>query len=198
MSCPRCGTESRPDQRFCKNCGALLESGQSAASNTAAPAGPDVPAEAAAPQPLPAQAPAASPAPLRVIPDGGLTLEEAVQWIESAGYPAKVVAGNSGKLHIETSAQDSPVAIMLDLKGGRSAFLNFVSGFSTHGKFDIAQINAWNYDNRWCAAYYDDVNDPWLGMAISLWPGGTYEALDDQFATWNRTLGRFVEKYSLK
>ena len=133
-----------------------------------------------------------------MIPDGGLSLEEVVEWLESAGYPAKVVAGNSGKLHVGTSAQDSPVAIMLDLKGGRSAFLNFVSGFSTHGKFDIAQINAWNYDNRWCAAYYDDVNDPWLGMAVSLSPGGTYEALNDQFATWNRTLGRFVDKYSLK
>lgn len=192
MSCTRCGTESRPDQRFCKNCGAALEtaeSGQSAASNTAAPAA------AAAPQPPP---PAASPAPLRVIPDGGLTLEEVVQWLESTGYPAKVVAGASGKLHVETSTQDTPVAIMADLKDGRSAFLNFVSGFSTHGKFDIAQINAWNYDNRWSTAYYDDVNDPWFAMAISLWPGGTYESLNDQLATWNRTLGQFIDKYGLR
>jgi hypothetical protein len=182
MSCPRCGTESRPDQRFCKNCGAALEtaeSAQNAASNTATPA-------------------AAQPAPLRVIPDGGLTLEEVVQWLESTGYPAKVVAGASGKLHVETSTLDTPVAIMADLKDGRSAFLNFVSGFSTHGKFDIAQINAWNYDNRWSTAYYDDVNDPWFAMAISLWPGGTYESLNDQLATWNRTLGQFIDKYGLR
>jgi Putative bacterial sensory transduction regulator/zinc-ribbon domain len=182
MSCPRCGAESLPDQSFCKNCGARLA--------TAEPAQPATVASAA-PQPSPAP-------PLHSIPDGGLTLEEVVQWLESAGYPAKVVAGNSGKLHVESITQDTPVAIMLDLKGGRSAFLNCVSGFSTHGKFDLAHINAWNYDNRWCTAYYDDVNDPWLGMAISLWPGGTYESLNDQFATWNETLGSFIDNYGLK
>lgn len=185
MSCPRCGAESLPDQKFCKNCGARLdnaEPAQAAAAAFAAPSGP---------QP--------SATPLRFIPDGGLTLEEVVAWLESAGYAAKVVAGTeTGKPHIETSAQDAPVAIMFDLKGGRCAYLNCVSGFSTHGKFDIAQIDTWNYDNRWCMAYYDDVNDPWLGMAIHLSPGGTYESLNDQFATWNRTLGRFIDKFGLR
>ena len=69
---------------------------------------------------------------------------------------------------------------------------------ATHGKFDISQINAWNYDNRWCRAYYDNVNDPWLRMNINLSPGGTYESLNDLFGTWNRTLGRFIEEYSLR
>ena len=35
-------------------------------------------------------------------------------------------------------------------------------------------------------------------MDIDLWPGGTYESLNDQFATWNSTLGRFIAKYSLR
>jgi hypothetical protein len=157
----------------------VAASAQNAAGNSAGPAVQAVP-----------------PAPLHPIPDGGLTIEEVVAWLESAGYSAKVVTGTSGKPHVETGTQGTPVAIMLDLKGGRSAFLNFVSGFSANGKFDIAQINAWNYDNRWCTAYYDDVNDPWLGMAINLWPGGTYESLNDQFDTWNRTLGRFIAKYT--
>ncbi len=192
MICPRCGTESRPDQRFCKNCGAALETAESAPSAEAAttePAGAVLPAAAAAPEP--------PPAPLRAIPDGGLTLEEVVAWLESAGYPSKVVIGKSGKPHVETTAQDTPVTIMVDdLKGGRSAYLSLVAGFSANGKFDIAQVNAWNYDNRWCTAYYDEVNDPWLGMAVAVSPGGTYESLNDQFATWNSTLGRFIAKYT--
>jgi hypothetical protein len=148
----------------------------------------------AVPQPPPAP-PQPSPTLLHAIPDGGLTMEEVVAWLESAGYSAKVVTGNSGKPHIETSVQDTSVAIMVDFKGERCAFLNFVAGFSTNGKFDISQINAWNYDSRWCTAYYDNLNDPWLGMAIDLWPGGTYESLNAQFAIWNRTLGGFINKY---
>lgn len=179
MPCLRCGTESLPDQRFCKNCGAALAPAESAESATAAPA------EQAVPQ---------APAPLHPIPDGGLTPEEVVAWLESAGYSAKIVIGKSGKPHVETSTQGTPVSIMADGKGGRTAYLSLVAGFATDGKFDIAQINAWNYDNRWCTAYYDDVKDPWLGMAIDLWPGGTYESLSDRFATWDRTLGRFIAK----
>jgi hypothetical protein len=175
------------------------ESAQSATSNTAAPAESAVLAATDAPQPPPAQATAASSAPLHVIPDGGLSLEEVVQWIESVGYPAKVTTGvKSGKVHVEIIAQDTPVAIIVDLKGGRSAYLNFVAGFTTDGQFDIAQINAWNYDNRWCMAFYDQGNDPWLQMTVSLWPGGTFESLNDQFAIWNRTLGRFVDKCGLR
>jgi len=184
MPCPRCGAESGPEQKFCKSCGAAFEtaeSAESAASNVAPPAA----------QAMPEQAP------LRPIPDGGLTMEEVVAWLEGAGYSAKVTIGtNSGRPHIDTNVQDTPVTVMFDPKGGRCDYLNFVAGFSANGKFDIAQINAWNYDNRWCTPYYDDVNDPWLGMCIALSPGGTYESLNDQFNTWNRTLGRFIAKYT--
>ena len=79
MLCPRCGTESRPDQKFCKNCGAALEtaeSAQSAATNAPAPAEP---AAQATPQ----------PAPLRPIPDGGLTVEEVVAWLEVRATPQR-------------------------------------------------------------------------------------------------------------
>ena len=186
MPCPRCGAESGPEQKFCKSCGAAFEtaeSAESAASNVAPPAA----------QAMPEQAP------LRPIPDGGLTMEEVVAWLEGAGYSAKVTIGtNSGRPHIDTNVQDTPVTVMSDPKGGRCDYLNFVAGFSANGKFDIAQINAWNYDNRWCTAYYDDVNDPWLGMCIALSPGGTYESLNDQFNTWNRTLGRFIAAYNLR
>jgi hypothetical protein len=76
--------------------------------------------------------------------------------------------------------------------------MNFAAGFSTGGKFDVSQINDWNSNNRWCRAYYDNVNDPWLEMDINLSPGGTYESLNDQFKSFNGRLARFIDKYSLK
>jgi hypothetical protein len=136
---------------------------------------------------------------LHAIPDGGLTIEELTRWLESEGYSVNLVTGESGRPHIVTKSQGSPLNIFQgDCKGERCASLEFATGFSTSGKFDISQINAWNYDNRWCRAYYDDVNDPWLRMNIDLSPGGTYEALSERLGIWNRTLGRFIAQYSLK
>ena len=175
MTCTSCGIESQPGQKFCNHCGAAL------------------PAAESEPPPAP------PPVSLHPIPDGGLTIEELRAWLENEGYAVKVVTGESGKPHILTQTQGSPLNIFLgDCKGERCASLELASGFSTHGQFDISQINAWNYDNRWCRAHYDDDKDPWLRMNIDLSPGGTYEALSERVDIWNRTLGRFISTYSLK
>ncbi len=151
------------------------------------------------PQPPPAPPPAPTPTLLHPIPDGGLTIEEVSAWLENEGYAVKFVTGESGKRHIETNTQGFPLNIFFgDCKGERCASLELAAGFSTGGKFDILQINAWNYDNRWCRAYYDEVKDPWLRMNIDLSPGGTYEALSDRFATWDRTFGRFIDKCGMR
>jgi len=52
MFCPSCGTESLPDQKFCKNCGATLRAAGDA---------PTVPAAAAAPTPQAVPPPAQAP-----------------------------------------------------------------------------------------------------------------------------------------
>jgi len=207
MSCPRCGAESLRDEKFCSNCGAPLAIAESAQSAVAAASEPGtapgstakaVPEPSPAP-PQPSTTPQASTTLMSPIPDGGLTIEEVAAWLEREGYSAKFVTGESGKRHIESSTQGSPLNVFFsDCKDERWACLELAAGFATHGKFDISRINAWNYNNRWCRAYYDDVNDPWLKMNIDLSPGGTYEALNDLFGTWNRTLGRFIEEYSLR
>lgn len=189
MSCPRCGAESGPDQSFCKKCGAPLATAGPAQSAAGDSAGAAEPATQDAP----------SPAAMHAIPYGGLTIEEVAAWLESEGYSVDFHTSESGKRHIVTKTQGSPLNIFLgDCKGERCASLELATGFGTHGQFDTSKINAWNYDNRWCRAYYDSDNDPWLRMNIDLSPGGTYEALSERFAIWNRTLGRFIANYSLK
>ena len=203
MFCPRCGAESAPNHIFCAKCGAALATAGGARvvvpDAQAAPMAPEVAAEPLPPAPIEPTTAQPTFSPTRAIPDGGLTIEEMAAWLEGEGYAVKFVTGESGKRHIETSTQGSPLNIFLgDCKGERCAALEFAAGFSTHGKFDISQINGWNYDNRWCRAYYDGDKDPWLKMNIDLSPGGTYEALSDRFEIWNRTLGRFIEKFGLR
>ena len=43
------------------------------------------------------------------IPDGGLTLEEVIAWLQSGGYAAKVVTREDGKRHIESWSQGTLV-----------------------------------------------------------------------------------------
>ena len=206
MFCPRCGAEAQPNQTFCAKCGAALGTAESAPNAGAAPAAqavPQAPPAIAQPSPVLPQAPPVmvqpTSSPMRAIPDGGLTIEEMAAWLEGEGYAVKFVTGESGKRHIETNTQGSPLNIFFgDCKGERCAALEFAAGFSTHGKFDITQINGWNYDNRWGRAYYDGDKDPWLKMNINLSPGGTYEALSDRFEIWNRTLGKFIERFGLR
>lgn len=186
MSCPRCGTESGPDQKFCKNCGARLGTAEVAQDAAAIP-------EAQAVPPPPAMTP------MHPIPDGGLTLEEIVAWLQGGGYSAKVVIAEDSKRHILSYTQGVPFDVFTPgCTDGRCASITLVISFSTKGKFDVSQLNQWNCDVPWCKAYYDTVNDPCLDIDISLWPGGTYESLNDYFATWNTVLGKFITQYSLR
>jgi len=188
MSCPRCGAASLPNQEFCTKCGAALgvaenpQSVAAVASATTAQAAPQSGATL-----------------LHPIPDGGLTMEEVVGWLQSGGYAAKVVTAESGKRHIVTNSHGTPFDIFTPgCEGGRCASLEFVVAFACKGKFDVSKLNEWNSEIPWCKAYYDEVNDPSLDMDIALSPGGTYESLNDQFLTWNRVLGTFIAKYDLR
>ena len=178
MFCPRCGTESLPDQRFCAKCGAVLGSAES---------------------PQSAAVPVAAPTLTHPIPDGGLTLEEVIAWLQSGGYAAKVVTREDGKRHIESWSQGTLFNIFTPgCQSGRSASLELVFAFSSKGRFDVSRLNEWNSDIPWGKAYSDTVNDPCLDMDIALSPGGTFESLNDQFATWNKILSAFIGKYNLR
>ncbi|MEI9969205.1 MAG: YbjN domain-containing protein [Terracidiphilus sp.] len=133
------------------------------------------------------------------IPDGGLTLEEVIAWLQSGGYAAKVVTREDGKRHIESWSQGTLFNIFTPgCQSGRCASLELVFAFSSKGKFDVSRLNEWNSDVPWGKAYSDTVNDPCLDMDISLSPGGTFESLNDQFGTWNNILSNFIAKYNLR
>ena len=210
MFCPRCGTEAGPVQRFCAKCGAGLgaaESVQGAVAAVAVEAEPEVAPAAVVPQSaqepaqaLPVAAPTlAAPALTHPIPDGGLTLEEVVAWLQSGGYAAKVVTREDGKRHLESWSQGTLFNIFTPgCQSGRCASLELVFAFSSKGKFDVSRLNEWNSDVPWAKAYFDTVNDPCLDMDISLSPGGTFESLNDQFGTWNNVLSSFITKYGLR
>jgi hypothetical protein len=125
------------------------------------------------------------------IPAGGVTFQEVAAWLQSAGYQAKI-EGTGSDQNITSSADGGPFHIYLyDCKAGRCGSLQFAEGFDTKGAFNAAKMNDWNQHNRWGRAYVDKVNDPWIEMDCDITPGGTYELLNDEFATWRSTLRNF-------
>jgi Putative bacterial sensory transduction regulator len=59
-------------------------------------------------------------------------------------------------------------------------------------------MNEWNRDKRWCRGYFDRVSDPWVEEDVDLTPGGTYELLNDSFATFRHCVDDFTSMYGLK
>jgi hypothetical protein len=126
------------------------------------------------------------------IPAGGVTIEELAAWLQDAGYKAQIQTTSDGKRNIYSASDGTSFHIFLyDCKDVRCGSIEFSYGVDTKGAWNADKMNAWNQANRWGRAYSDKVNDPWLEYDVDLTPGGTYELLDDEFATWRSTLRNF-------
>ncbi len=141
---------------------------------------------------------AAGPVAAKDLPAGGLTADEVVAWLQAAGYKAQIVKDSDGKSHVSSATDGVNFGVyMFDCKADRCGSFQFSAGWATHGKFDVSRMNEWNRDNRWARGYFDKENDPWLEYDIDLTPGGTYELLNDELATWNALVPRFIKLYTL-
>ena len=126
------------------------------------------------------------------IPEGGLTLDEIVDWLKAGGLPAEIKTGDDGAKSITSSLDGATFHVYTyDCKDGRCGSLQFSEGFDTKGAWTAEPINLWNRENRWTRAYADKVNDPWIEEDVDLTPGGTYEILNDQLAIYRSALTKF-------
>jgi len=126
------------------------------------------------------------------LPAGGMTTGDVVKWLQDAGYKAQLYPLKNGGNAVASASDGYTWKIyMYDCKGDRCGSMQFSMGLSTKGAFNAAKMNQWSKDNRWARAYVDDVNDPWLEYDVDLTPGGTYELLNDEFATWRMTVKHF-------
>jgi len=137
---------------------------------------------------------APSAASAKDLPAKGMTVEEAVSWLQGAGYKAEIQTAKDGTRNIYSSAEGANFHVYFyDCKTGRCGSLQFSAGYDTKGSFNAQQMNDWTAQNRWVRAYVDKVNDPWVEYDVDLTPGGTYELLNDEFTIWRDSLQRFDE-----
>jgi len=133
------------------------------------------------------------------IPAGGLTMAEVVTWLQSQNYTTQIVPDTDGTKHVRIFYKGLKLGIYTyDCSGDRCGSLQLSAGWAMHGRFDVSRMNEWNRNKRWCRGYFDRVNDPWVEEDVDLTPGGTYELLNDSFATFRHCVDDFTSMYGLK
>jgi hypothetical protein len=137
----------------------------------------------------------AADAKAKVVPQGGVTIEEVAAWLHDAGYKAEIKqVDKTSEPYIASGADGVSFDVYLDdCKEKRCASLEFTAGFTLEGglKGGVDKVNEWNRDKRWVRAYLDKDKDPWAEMDVSVTPGRTWEAVDDDFSTWCSMLDHF-------
>ncbi|HEY9233758.1 MAG TPA: YbjN domain-containing protein [Phenylobacterium sp.] len=119
------------------------------------------------------------------LPGGGMTARELQAWLTESGYEAELDRGEDGDPYLKAVADGVNFEVHLyDCKGERCASMQLTAGFDVDGKIGVDRANGWNTENRYLDCYVDDEGDPWFTYDINLSPGGTREALDDNFAIW--------------
>lgn len=127
----------------------------------------------------------AAPAEAKDLPPDGLTPAEVAKWLTDNGYEAEVAQNDKGESYIKTGAEGMTFEVLFyDCKPVRCQSMELLIGFELEAPMTADQLSAWNAGKRYARAYPDAKGNPWFSYDINLAPGGTYEAMEDNYAIW--------------
>ena len=145
---------------------------------------------------VPAASPAPAPAPsVHALPAGGMTAAEVASWLQSGDFAASVESTTDGS-HRVSSGSDGMTwhVYMFDCSNGdRCGSMQFYMGVENNGSLTKEHMNDWNRDSRWGRAYISESGKSWVEMDVDLSPGGSYEMLNDELATWRVVVKRYMK-----
>jgi hypothetical protein len=128
---------------------------------------------------------AAAPAQAKDLPADGLSPAEVAKWLTDNGFQAEVTKNDKDESYIKTAAEGMTFEILFyDCKPERCLSMELLIGFDLEKPMTAEQLNAWNSSKRYARAYPDAKGAPWFSYDINLSPGGTYEAMEDNYAIW--------------
>jgi hypothetical protein len=135
----------------------------------------------------------------RDIPSDGVTLEDVKAWLQEQGNEATITNDGAGHTIVSSKLGETKFGVyMFDCNNAkRCGSIQFAAGWPTNGKIPVTKVNEWNRTKRWGRAYLDDSGGMWLESDVDLTPGGTYELLNDMFATWKKSVEGFRSFFSL-
>jgi hypothetical protein len=133
------------------------------------------------------------------IPSDGLTFDDAMAWLRDQGLEGKISTDGAGNKNIQTAFGDNRFGVYLfDCSNDHCGSIQFVANWPASAKISATKVNQWNRTKRWARAYLDGSNRLWVEFDADLTPGGTYELLQDEFATWKKMLDAAKTFFSSK
>jgi len=130
----------------------------------------------------------------RPIPDTGLTVEELLAFVKSAGFDAKIEKTDQGEPYVATSKDGINFDLDLyDCDKAKCRAVQFVASFDLKEPLGADKANAWNLQKRYVRVYLDKSGDPIFAYDANLAPGGTYEALQDDLDIFIQFLPEMLE-----
>ncbi len=135
----------------------------------------------------------------RDIPAEGVNFDDVAGWLRDQGLEATITKDAAGHEIVSTVIGGVKFGVyLLDCKDDRCGSIQFAAGWARTGGTDLARVNEWNRTKRWARAYLDKSNGVWVESDIDLTPGGSYELLNDNLATWKKTLDGAKAFFRLK
>ena len=130
----------------------------------------------------------------RPINEAGLTIEELLAFMKSAGFDAKIDKTGDGTPYVTTSKDDVNFDLDLyDCEKARCRAVQFVASFDLKEPLSAAKANEWNLSKRYVRVYLDKGGDPVFAYDANLGPGGTYEALQDDLDVFVQFLPEMLD-----
>jgi hypothetical protein len=129
----------------------------------------------------------------------GVNFDDVAAWLRDQGQEATITNDGAGHKIVSTAISGVKFGVYLfDCKDDRCGSIQFAAGWPRSRGTDLARVNEWNRTRRWARAYLDKSNGIWVESDVDLTPGGTYELLNDYFATWKKTLDSAEAFFRLK
>ena len=134
----------------------------------------------------------------RSIPDDGVSLDDVASWLKDQGQEAKITDDGGGHKIVSSTLDGVKFGVyMFDCKGDKCGSIQFAAGWPPNSKITASRVNEWNRTKRWARAYLDPSSGLWLECDVDLTPGGSYELLNDMFATWKKSVDGFKTFFNL-
>lgn len=126
------------------------------------------------------------------IPEGGVTVQEVAEALQTRGYKAEIGRDRVGDPMITSAMDGSNFRVLFyDCKAERCAAVQFATAFDMKQGLTLAQINTWNRQRRFGRAYLDDEMDPFVEYDVDFEVGATTEALGNAVDVWEAVVPAF-------
>jgi hypothetical protein len=128
----------------------------------------------------------------RVLPDGGVTVQDVAASLRAKGYPTEITTDKDGDPLIRSVSDGIKFTVWFyECKGNpRCHSYQFATGFAQAGT-SAQQVAEWNRTKRFGRAYLDRQYDPWVEVDMDVEHGATTEGLANNVDRWILVMSTF-------